>query len=153
MSDMNSFQKETSWLAKFRFAGHGIVAGFKGQNSFYVHLPAAIIVTALGLWLDISRAEFCVLMLCIALVLCTELFNSSLELLAKVITREYHPDIGQALDIASGAVLMATVVFDRGGFGNPAAAAACKIGFANERIKNPPADINLAWRAAAMWIT
>jgi diacylglycerol kinase len=110
MSDMNSFQKETSWRAKFRFAGRGILAGFKGQNSVYVHLPAAIVVTALGVWLDVSRAEFCVLMLCIALVLCTELLNSSLELLAKAITREYDPDIGTALDIASGAVLMATAV-------------------------------------------
>jgi diacylglycerol kinase len=85
----------------------GIAAGARGQNSFYVDLPAAAVVVALGFWLDVSHAEWLALILCITIVLAAELFNSALEHLARAVTRDHHPEIRDALDIASGAVLVA----------------------------------------------
>ena len=46
------------------------------------------------------------LTLCIFSVLTAELFNSALETLARVVTRDRDETLGAALDIASAAVLI-----------------------------------------------
>ena len=58
--------------------------------------------------LDATLLEWCVLLLCIATVLTAEMFNSALESLGKAISREPDRQIGEALDIASAAVLVAS---------------------------------------------
>lgn len=97
------------WTHKFACAARGITVGIRGQNSFYVHLPAALIVIAVGMWLNVSHAEWLALLLCITVVLAAELFNSSIEYLARAVTREEHPEIRDALDVASGAVLTTAI--------------------------------------------
>ena len=49
------------------------------------------------------------LLLCIALVLSLELLNSAIESLANAVDPSHNHDIGKALDIASGAVLTASL--------------------------------------------
>jgi len=98
-----------SWPAKFGHALRGIRLGSRGQSSFYVHGVAAILVVATGVWLEVSRTEWCLLALCITTVLAAEMFNSALERLATAITEEYDERIGTALDIASAAVLIAAI--------------------------------------------
>jgi diacylglycerol kinase len=49
------------------------------------------------------------LVLCIAGVLVAEMFNSALELMAKAITSEENPYLGNSLDIGSAAVLVASI--------------------------------------------
>jgi len=91
---------------KFACALRGLLVGAYGQSSFYVHILAAIAVVAMATWLQISRAEWLTLILCITIVFVAELFNSAIEHLARAITREEDPNIRDALDIASGAVLV-----------------------------------------------
>jgi diacylglycerol kinase len=98
-----------SWFRKFYDAGRGCLWGMHGQSSFAVHFVIAVLVIALAAWLRVERCEWIALLLCITAVLCAELFNSAIEYLAKSITREHDDNIGRALDIASGAVLIAAV--------------------------------------------
>lgn len=79
------------------------------QNSFYVHIPAAIVACLLAAWLEVSLAEWLVIVLCITMVLAAELFNSAIEHLARAVTHEVNPEVRNALDIASGAVLTASI--------------------------------------------
>ncbi len=95
------------WKSKFACALRGLVAGIRGQNSFAIHFLATLVVLAWATWLKVSQADWLVLILCITLVLCAELFNSAIEHLARAITHEEHPEIRDSLDIASGAVLLA----------------------------------------------
>ncbi len=95
----------TRWIQKFANAWRGIVIGVRGQSSFAIHLLAAVAVVALASWLRVSRIEWLILILCIASVFAAELFNTAIEHLARAITREENPEIRDALDIASGAVL------------------------------------------------
>ena len=74
-----------------------------------VHIFTASAVLVAGWILGISRTEWCLLILCIAVVMAAELFNSALEQLAKAITKEEDPHIRNGLDIASGAVLVAAI--------------------------------------------
>ncbi len=93
------------WVQKFANAVRGIVIGIRGQSSFHVHLPAAILVLALAAWLQLDWVQVSILLVCVSVVLMAELFNSCIETLAQAITSETNAAIKDALDIASGAVL------------------------------------------------
>jgi diacylglycerol kinase (ATP) len=100
---------ERYWSRKFRVAFRGLKEGVRGQSSFFVHLFLTAMVIAAGWMLRVDRIEWCVLMLCIAGVLTAEMFNSALESMAKAITGESDPHLGNSLDIGSAAVLLASI--------------------------------------------
>ena len=81
----------------------------KGRTVLSFHVPVAIVVLALAWALALNALQFCILLLCIGLVLSAELFNSALELLAKAVTQEHDPFVRDALDVASAAVLIASI--------------------------------------------
>lgn len=100
---------ERSWSHRFRDAFRGLKAGVRGQSSFFVHFFVAAVVAATGAVLGVNRYEWCLLLLCIAGVMTAEMFNSALESMAKAITYEEHPHIGNSLDIGAAAVLVASI--------------------------------------------
>lgn len=102
-------QRPRGWINKFALAFRGVAVGVRQQNSFLVDIPVAIAVVALAWFLQASRVEWCLLLFCIAVVFSAELFNSALEELAKAVTREENPHVRDALDIASGAVLVVAI--------------------------------------------
>lgn len=97
------------WIHKFQCAGRGVRLGMIGQSSFTIHLPAAVLVLALAYVLKCSFWQVCVLGLCIGLVLALEIMNSTMETLARGLCKEHNPYVGDALDMASGAVLLASL--------------------------------------------
>ncbi len=97
------------WMRKFRHAFRGVRQGVRDHSSFAVHLFAALAVIVAGLVLQVERLEWCLLLLCVTAVLVAELFNTSLELISQVITRDFDERLRDALDIASGAVLLVAV--------------------------------------------
>ncbi len=98
-----------SFVNKFRCAFRGIAIGPRSQSSFLVHLVVAAAVIGVSAWLEVTAVEWCLLALCIAMVLALELFNSSIESLARAIDRRHNEQLRDALDIASGAVLVAAI--------------------------------------------
>jgi diacylglycerol kinase len=97
------------WWRKFQHAFRGMRIGLEGQASFRVHLIMTLLVIGCGIGVSLPRSDWSVLVLCMTTVWCAEYFNTSMECLARAITRENHPDIAKALDIASGAVLVAAL--------------------------------------------
>lgn len=97
------------WGDKFAAAFRGVVVGIRGESSFYVHGFFTVVVPVLAGILGLSRWEWCLLLLCITIVLSAEMFNSSIERLAQALHSQPHPKIADALDVASGAVLLAAV--------------------------------------------
>ena len=98
------------WIDKFRNAFRGLRLGMVGQSSFSVHLPMTVIVLVVASILDCSLLQYGILLLCIALVLGLELMNSAVEHLARGLCNEHNDEVGKALDIASGAVLVAAII-------------------------------------------
>jgi diacylglycerol kinase len=100
---------ERPWPRKFRDAFRGVKAGVRGQSSFFIHffMTAAVIVGAVVLRVDLK--DWCILLICVTIVLTAEMFNSALESMAKAITGETDPHLGNSLDIGSGAVLVASI--------------------------------------------
>jgi diacylglycerol kinase len=98
-----------SWACKFRDAFRGVKEGVHGQSSFLAHFFVAAAVIAAGIVLGVSLVEWCLLVLCIAGVLTAEMLNSALESMAKAVTGEVDPHLGNSLDIGSAAVLTASI--------------------------------------------
>lgn len=109
MTIPEKFNKNRSWSAKFRDAAVGVWLGIRGQSSFQVHVAAAIGVVAAAAALRASLVEWCLLVLCITVVMVAEMFNSALEWLAPAIDRQQNEHLAGALDIGSAAVLLASL--------------------------------------------
>lgn len=99
-----------SWGAKFGDALRGLKLGIRGHSSFCVHFFFAALVLAAAVILDCGLEQWCLLLLCIGLVLTAELFNSALETLFRGLDETTREKSWQCLDISAGAVLMASAV-------------------------------------------
>lgn len=100
-------RRQRTWPEKFRDAFRGVALGVWGQNSFLVHGFFSVAVVIAGLIFQIPLVEWLIVGLCIVVVWTAEMFNSALERLARAINPSYDPAIRDALDIGSGAVLVA----------------------------------------------
>lgn len=105
-----------SWTRKFQHAFRGIGRAVTGQRSFTVHLAAAVAVILQAVALGVDHWEWALLLLCIAIVLSAELFNTALEYLSRAITADHSSDIRDSLDVASGAVLVVSLAAAMVGF-------------------------------------
>lgn len=106
---MNTPRTRRRWSEKFREAACGIYLGVRGHSSFFVHFFAAALVITAAIVLQCSLVEWCMLIGCIGLVLTAELFNSSLETLFQGLDTETKQRLVGVLDIAAGAVLLASI--------------------------------------------
>jgi diacylglycerol kinase len=102
-------QRPRTWYEKFRDAFCGVRSGMRGQLSFRVHLFMALAVIVAAAIMRMDLVQWCLLLLCIAGVLTAEMFNSALEHFARAVEKDRNPQIGEALDTASAAVLFASL--------------------------------------------
>ncbi len=109
MQHRQSDSEDSSWAEKFRCAFRGVKFGVRGQRSFLAHSVFAVAVIACAAGFRVTLVEWCILLLCIAVVFLAEMFNSALEMLAKAISDKENACLGMALDIGSAAVLVAAV--------------------------------------------
>lgn len=93
-------------LASFKWAFKGLGDLFSHHPNAKMHLLASIIVVPLAFLLQVSLVEWCLLILCIVLVMAMEAMNSALEYLADKVSPEHDALIGKSKDIAAGAVLL-----------------------------------------------
>jgi diacylglycerol kinase len=97
------------WRHKFGDAFRGLKQGIRGHSSFFVHFFFSALVVAGAIVLRCDRAEWCLLFLCIGMVLTAELFNSALETLVRGLDETTRARTWRCLDISAGAVLMASI--------------------------------------------
>lgn len=102
-------KKRRPWRDKFREAFRGTKRGIRGHSSFYVHFFFAAIVVAMAGVLECDWLEWCLLIGCIGFVFVAELFNSAVETLFHGLDEESKKRIHGCLDIAAGAVLVASL--------------------------------------------
>ncbi len=94
----------------FKPAIDGIIFLFKSERNAVIHLLITFLVIVAGIFLGITKIEWIVILLCIALVLVTEGINTAIEQLGDTITKHNNQFIKDAKDVAAGAVLIAAVI-------------------------------------------
>ena len=99
----------TRFLKSFEYAWRGIVYTVTTQPNFRRHIVVALIAILAGWYYDLSRTEWCLVLLSIGTVWTAELVNTSIEHLTDIVSPDYNELIGKVKDIAAGAVLFAAI--------------------------------------------
>ena len=100
------------FLMRFVYAFRGVTKAFKDENLKW-HGAAAIVVMLVSWYYQLSTTEWMIVLILIALVLATEVINSSIEDLNNTVTKANKLDYNattDSRDMAAGAVLIITIV-------------------------------------------
>jgi diacylglycerol kinase len=108
-STSTSSKPRRAWRAKFGDAFRGLKLGVRGHSSFSVHFFFAALVVASAWVFRCDLIQWCLLLGCIGMVLTAELFNSAIEVLYHGLDEESKRRNKGCLDIAAGAVLVASI--------------------------------------------
>jgi diacylglycerol kinase (ATP) len=102
--------KNRSLIESFNNAINGIISTFRSERNMKIHIAAGVLVLGLSLFYDLTRLEFIIVCITIALVIICELFNTAIEILIDTLIGIYHPRAKAVKDTAAGAVLVSALL-------------------------------------------
>lgn len=79
------------------------------QHNAWLHAAATMAVCVAAAGFQITRVEWCLIVLSMMTVWTAEAFNTALEYLTDLASPELHPLAGKAKDVAAAAVLITAV--------------------------------------------
>ncbi|MCS7243604.1 MAG: diacylglycerol kinase [Candidatus Calescibacterium sp.] len=100
----------SSILESFSNAVNGIFEAFYQERNMRIHLILAFFVIFSCLFVSLSVLELIIIFIVIALVFITELFNTTIEILADKIESNKDEQIKLIKDISAGSVLVSSVL-------------------------------------------
>lgn len=97
-------------LMSFKFSIDGLKYAYLHEQSLILHVLVMIFIVSCGIFFNITPIQWVITLVMGALILVTELFNTSIEAVVDLVTGEYHPLAKIAKDTASAACFIADVV-------------------------------------------
>ncbi len=93
-------------LASFRyaFAGWGYV--LRTQRNAWIHALISIAVFGVGVWVELDRRDWAIILLTIATVWAAEFINTAIEAVIDLVSPQRHPLAKVGKDVAAAAVLI-----------------------------------------------
>ena len=104
----NSFSIKARFKS-FRYAFEGLNSFFNTQHNAIIHLLMTIAAFFAAIFFNVSRGEAIAIMLAAGFVWAAELFNTAIEKLADMVSKEFHPGIKFIKDVSAAAVLLSTI--------------------------------------------
>ena len=101
----NSFSIKARFKS-FRYAFEGLNAFFTEQHNAIIHLLMTMLVFSGAVLFNVSKGEAIALVLAAGLVWTAELFNTAIERLANMVSKDFHPRIKFIKDVSAAAVLL-----------------------------------------------
>lgn len=96
-------------VKSFVYAGKGLRSFIKNEHNAWIHCAATGAVVTAGFCFGITPGEWTAVIICIAMVLAAEGFNTAIEQLVNLVSPDLHPVAGSVKDIAAGAVLICAI--------------------------------------------
>jgi diacylglycerol kinase (ATP) len=96
-------------LKSFRYAGVGFTKLLRFENNFQFHALAAVLVLVLSSLSNLARWEWLVVCISIAAVFTAEAFNTAIEKLCDLVSKERLQEIEDIKDIAATGGLLTAV--------------------------------------------
>ena len=103
-SDHPGFRKS------FLFAIQGFRTAVTTERNIKVMLAVGALAVAAGVVVGLDPLRWAVVLLCCAVVIMAELFNTAIETVVDLVSPEFHPLAGRAKDIAAAAVWFLSAV-------------------------------------------
>ena len=79
------------------------------QQNAWVHALASVLAVLFSAWLQITRIEWVLIIIAIAIVWTAEFLNTALEVVVDLATKEQHPLAKVSKDVGAAAVLIASL--------------------------------------------
>lgn len=102
--------KNKNLIDSFNNAMNGILSTVRSERNMKLHITAAALVLILSLFYDLTRNEFMIVCITIAIVIICELFNTAIEVVIDTLIGIYHPKAKVVKDTAAGAVFIAALL-------------------------------------------
>lgn len=97
-------------LKSFKYAFEGIFHLVRHEPNARIHIIAAIIAVIFGWYFEIDKSEWLAVVLCIGIVLITEIINTAVENVCDYISPANHHKIKIIKDLTAAAVLLSAVM-------------------------------------------
>ncbi len=94
----------------FKYAFHGLGYMMRTQPNARIHLAATVLVIMIAVWLQITTLDWALLFIAIGLVWLAEGFNTSMESMVDLVTRDFHPLAKIVKDTSAASVLVASFI-------------------------------------------
>ena len=96
----------TGRIRSIKCALAGIRVMIWSQHNAWIHAAATLVVVIVSLAFQLTKAEWCWIVLAIISVWTAEALNTAFEFLTDVASPEFHPLAAKAKDVAAGGVLI-----------------------------------------------
>lgn len=93
----------------FKYAIEGIWTSFKTERNMKIHIFIMILVIIAGIILKINKSEWIICIILFAIVIGSELFNTSIETIVDMVMPEKNEKAKIAKDVSAGAVLVVAI--------------------------------------------
>lgn len=97
----------------FFYAFRGILSTVNTERNMRIHLTCMIYMFSFLLltdWWELTKGEWCAILLACALVISGEIVNTAIENVVDMVTKDYNEYAKRAKDAGSGAVLVSAIV-------------------------------------------
>lgn len=102
-------QKMKKIKNSFKYAIEGICTSFKTERNMKIHIFIMILVIIAGIILKINKSEWIICIILFAIVIGSELFNTSIETIVDMVMPEKNEKAKIAKDVSAGAVLVVAI--------------------------------------------
>ena len=102
-------EKTKKIINSFKYAIEGIITSFKTETNMKIHILITVSVLIMGFLLKLSKLEWIICIFAITIVITAELFNTAIETIVDMITKEKNEKAKIAKDISAGAVLVTAI--------------------------------------------
>lgn len=93
----------------FKYAIEGLWTSFKTERNMKIHIFIMILVIIAGIILKINKSEWIICIILFAIVIGSELFNTSIETIVDMVMPEKNEKAKIAKDVSAGAVLVVAI--------------------------------------------
>lgn len=107
--EKSSIMKNKKMINSFKNAFNGMIVSFKQERNMKIHISIMFLVILLGIIFKIKMVEWIICIICFALVIGGELFNTAIEITIDIAMPNFNEKAKKAKDISAGAVLVLAI--------------------------------------------
>ncbi len=93
-------------LKSFQYAFEGLNSFFSTQHNAIIHLIMTLLVFSAAAFYNVTKVEAIAIALAVGFVWTAELFNTAVEKLADLVSKDHHPGVKFIKDVSAAAVLL-----------------------------------------------
>ena len=101
--------KSKKTIHRFQHAIEGFCSSFKTERNMKIHVSIMILVIIVGILLEINKYEWIICIICFAIVISGELFNTAIETITDMVMPYKNEKAKLVKDISAGGVLILAV--------------------------------------------